>query len=76
MAALQQRRCLFHGGADSVITAFATLVTIAESASRSSDPSSGSGVQLAARAVHGAESNADTNKIIHRKRIATFILLV
>jgi hypothetical protein len=31
-------------------------------------------VQLAARAVHGANSNADTNKTIHRKRIATFIL--
>jgi hypothetical protein len=31
-------------------------------------------VQLAARAVHGANSNANTNKTIHRKRIATFIL--
>jgi hypothetical protein len=50
---------------------------IAESASRSSDPSWGSGVQLAARAVNGADSDANANKTIDtfdRKRIATFIL--
>jgi hypothetical protein len=61
------------------MTAFATLVTIADSASRSSDPSWGSGVQVAARLVHGADRIANAIKAIQavftqRTRIGTFIL--